>query len=97
MTNHMRERIKCLEALGLTDPVSESDIKRAYRNLAQQVHPDKNKSKDATEKFQTIQQPTNTSPMVQKSWIQTFLEQMGAGPLHNVSMAVHRLQQYVFE
>ena len=31
----------CLKSLGLTLPCTESDVKEAYRQLAQQLHPDR--------------------------------------------------------
>lgn len=42
------------EILGVTKEASESDIKKSYRKLAMKYHPDKNKEKDAEEKFKEI-------------------------------------------
>jgi len=42
------------ETLGLTDNASESEIKKAYRKLARQYHPDVNKDPSAEEKFKEI-------------------------------------------
>lgn len=42
------------DALGLTYDTDEYQVKLAYRKLAKKYHPDINKSPDATEKFQKI-------------------------------------------
>lgn len=42
------------EILGIAKNASEAEIKRAYRKLALQWHPDRNKGKEATEKFKEI-------------------------------------------
>jgi hypothetical protein len=50
----MSARKDYYKILDISREASQSDIKRAYRKLALKYHPDKNKSPDATKKFQDI-------------------------------------------
>jgi molecular chaperone DnaJ len=42
------------DILGVSKNASQDEIKRAYRKLAMELHPDRNPSKEATEKFKKI-------------------------------------------
>ena len=42
------------QVLGVSKTASPEELKRAYRKLALQYHPDKNKTKEAEEKFKGI-------------------------------------------
>ncbi|HAR62452.1 MAG: molecular chaperone DnaJ [Candidatus Margulisiibacteriota bacterium] len=48
------------EVLGIPKDASESDIKKAYRKLARQFHPDVNKSPDSSHKFKEINEAYET-------------------------------------
>ena len=45
---------KYYSILGLEPSATPEEVKRAYKKLALQYHPDKNSSEDATEKFKSI-------------------------------------------
>lgn len=44
------------EVLGVTKSASKDEIKKSYRKLAKEYHPDKNKSAGAEEKFKEVQE-----------------------------------------
>eukprot|EP01126_Amoeba_proteus_P025163 TRINITY_DN2515_c0_g2_i8.p1 TRINITY_DN2515_c0_g2~~TRINITY_DN2515_c0_g2_i8.p1 ORF type:complete len:483 (-),score=118.40 TRINITY_DN2515_c0_g2_i8:166-1614(-) len=46
----MAQRVDYYKVLGLTKTASEQDIKKAFRKLAMQLHPDKMRNADATQK-----------------------------------------------
>ncbi len=50
----------CYSILGITHNASAEEIKRAYRRLVLQYHPDRNKSEDATAIFTVIQMAYDT-------------------------------------
>ncbi|MBB5173950.1 molecular chaperone DnaJ [Texcoconibacillus texcoconensis] len=54
------------EVLGVGEGASESEIKKAYRKLARQYHPDVNDSPDAEDKFKEVQEAYETLSDSQK-------------------------------
>ncbi len=54
------------EILGLTKSASADDIKKAYRKLAMQYHPDRNKTKEGEAKFKEVTKAYEVLSNVQK-------------------------------
>jgi len=56
-----KSRAQCLKILGLSDAATEEEIKKAYRQKALEIHPDKNHNDPkATERFQDLYQAYQT-------------------------------------
>ena len=68
------------ETLGISEGASESEIKKAYRKLARQYHPDVNKDPKAEEKFKEINSAYEIlSDKEKKSQYDQFGDQMFGG------------------
>ena len=48
--------LKYYQVLGIAKDASQSDIKKAYRSKAMELHPDRNQGKDTTAEFQALQE-----------------------------------------
>ncbi len=68
------------KVLGVTKSATADELKRAYRKLAVQFHPDKNKSKEAEEKFKEINQAYEVLGNEQK---RKQYDQFGAAAFEN--------------
>ena len=55
------------DILGVSRNANESEIKKAYRKMSLEYHPDKNSSPSASSKFQEINEAYETLGDVQKS------------------------------
>ena len=52
----MADKRDYYEVLGLSRDASEDEVKKAYRKLARQYHPDVNKASDAEAKFKEVKE-----------------------------------------
>jgi len=67
------------DILGVSKEASEQEIKKAYRTLSLEFHPDRNNSAEATEKFQEISQAYETLSDPQKKEEYDFEQEHGGG------------------
>ena len=65
------------DILGVSKEASEQEIKKAYRSLSLEFHPDRNSSAEATEKFQEISQAYETLSDPQKKEEYDFEQEHG--------------------
>lgn len=70
------------EILGVDKNASESEIKKAYRALSLEYHPDRNSSAEATQKFQEISEAYETLSDAQKKEEYDFEQEHGHGMGH---------------
>ena len=54
MANRVRKSKDYYELLGVSKDATDSDLKKSYRKMALQFHPDKNKAPGAGEAFKSI-------------------------------------------
>ena len=54
LANRVRKSKDYYELLGVTKDATDSDLKKSYRKMALQFHPDKNKAPGAGEAFKSI-------------------------------------------
>ena len=67
------------DILGVSKDASEQEIKKAYRTLSLEFHPDRNPSAEATEKFQQIGEAYETLSDPQKKEEYDFEQEHGHG------------------
>lgn len=67
------------EILAVSKDASEQEIKKAYRTLSLEFHPDRNNSSEATEKFQEINEAYETLSDPQKKEEYDFEQEHGGG------------------
>jgi len=68
------------DILGISRSSDADEIKRAYRKLARELHPDMNKAADASEKFNEVQEAYDTlSDSEKKSSYDRFGHAGGGG------------------
>jgi len=68
----VEKNLDYFEILEVDKSASQDDIKKAYRRLASKFHPDRNKSSDAVERFQKIQESYDviSDPQQRKIYIE---------------------------